>query len=241
MEDLVLDILDELRRSSELDAKALAALVRKHNDARSDVSTHLAKKHIHPFYLRVKSKDPARWARWAVDDELERRFLQTVQMKPRRTASGVATVTVITGLMIFCKFLAKNNLSFIENFISEQVAVFLNIHIDIRKLKFQSSEDMCPKKTFDFFMNQKGAKQENTSDKNIDDLDINEILMDINSKNTTNNSRENLNSMLLMASAFSGKGMKSNAKTIYAQIVNFIENTELKEYLSDIYKKAKSF
>ena len=57
MEDLVLDILDELRRSSELDAKALAALVRKHNDARSDVSTHLAKKHIHPFYLRVKSKD----------------------------------------------------------------------------------------------------------------------------------------------------------------------------------------
>lgn len=96
MEDLVLDILDELRRSSELDAKALAALVRKHNDARSDVSMHLAKKHIHPFYLRVKSKDPARWARWAVDDELERRFLQTVQMKPRRTASGVATVTVIT-------------------------------------------------------------------------------------------------------------------------------------------------
>ena len=147
----------------------------------------------------------------------------------------------IDGLMIFCKFLAKNNLSFIENFISEQVAVFLNIHIDILKLKFQSSEDMCPKETFDFFMNQKGAKQENTSDKNIDDLDINEILMDINAKNTTNNSRENLNSMLLMASAFSGKGMKSNAKTIYAQIVNFIENTELKEYLSDIYKKAKSF
>ena len=35
--------------------------------------------------------------------------------------------------------------------------------------------------------------------------------------------------------------MKSNAKTIYAQIVNFIENTELKEYLSDVYKKAKSF
>lgn len=147
----------------------------------------------------------------------------------------------IDGLMIFCKFLEKNNLSFIENFISEQVAVFLNIHIDIRKLKFQSSEDMCPKETFDFFMNQKGAKQENTSDKNIDDLDINEILMDINAKNTTNNSRENLNSMLLMASAFSGKGMKSNAKAIYAQIVNFIENTELKEYLSDIYKKAKSF
>ena len=47
--------------------------------------------------------------------------------------------------------------------------------------------------------------------------------------------------MLLMASAFSDKGMKSNAKTIYAQIVNFIENTELKEYLCDIYEEAKSF
>ena len=100
---------------------------------------------------------------------------------------------------------------------------------------------MCPKETFDFFMSQKNTKPKNTPDKNINDLDINEILIDINAKNTTNNSRENLNSMLLMASAFSDKGMKSNAKTIYAQIVNFIENTELKEYLSDIYEEAKSF
>ena len=147
----------------------------------------------------------------------------------------------IDGLMIFCKFLRKNNLFFIENYISEQTAVFLNNHIDIRKLKFQNSEDMCPKETFDFFMSQKNTKPKNTSDKNINDLDINEILIDINAKNTTNNSRENLNSMLLMASAFSDKGMKSNAKTIYAQIVNFIENTELKEYLSDIYEEAKLF
>ena len=147
----------------------------------------------------------------------------------------------IDGLMIFCKFLRKNNLFFIENYISEQTAVFLNNHIDIRRLKFQNSEDMCPKETFDFFMSQKNTKPKNTPDKNINDLDINEILIDINAKNTTNNSRENLNSMLLMASAFSDKGMKSNAKTIYAQIVNFIENTELKEYLSDIYEEAKSF
>lgn len=147
----------------------------------------------------------------------------------------------IDGLMIFCKFLRKNNLFFIEDYISEQTAVFLNNHIDIRKLKFQNSEDMCPKETFDFFMSQKNTKPKNAPDKNINDLDINEILIDINAKNTTNNSRENLNSMLLMASAFSDKGMKSNAKTIYAQIVNFIENTELKEYLSDIYEEAKSF
>lgn len=96
MESLVLDILDALRRGAELDAKALAALVRTHNNARLDVSTHLAKKHIYPFYLRVKNEDPARWARWNIDGDLERRFLQTVQMKPRRTASGVAIVTVIT-------------------------------------------------------------------------------------------------------------------------------------------------
>ena len=147
----------------------------------------------------------------------------------------------VEGLMIFCKFLRKNNLFFIENYISEQVVVFLNNHIDIRKLKFQNSEDMCPKETFDFFMSQKNTKPKNTPDKNINDLDINEILIDINAKNTTNNSRENLNSMLLMAGAFSDKGMKSNAKTIYAQIVNFIENTELKEYLCDIYEEAKSF
>jgi len=35
--------------------------------------------------------------------------------------------------------------------------------------------------------------------------------------------------------------MNNNAKATYAQIVNFIENTELKDYLSDIYIKAKTF
>ena len=35
--------------------------------------------------------------------------------------------------------------------------------------------------------------------------------------------------------------MDNNAKVVYSQIVKFIENTELKDYLSDIYIKAKTF
>ena len=33
---------------------------------------------------------------WNVDAELDERFVKALQMKPRRTASGVATITVIT-------------------------------------------------------------------------------------------------------------------------------------------------
>lgn len=44
-----------------------------------------------PFCQRVKREEPARWAAWNVDAELEGQLLQVLRMKPRRTASGVAT------------------------------------------------------------------------------------------------------------------------------------------------------
>ena len=68
----------------------------------------MAKRRLLPFYQRVKREEPARWAAWNVDSDLERQLLQVLRMKPRRTASGVATITVITkpwpcsGDCLFC-------------------------------------------------------------------------------------------------------------------------------------------
>lgn len=67
-----------------------------------------AKRRLLPFYQQVKSDDRARWESWGVTPELEKQLLSVLRMKPRRSASGVATITVITkpwpcgGDCLFC-------------------------------------------------------------------------------------------------------------------------------------------
>lgn len=56
----------------------------------------LSKRHLIAYYLDVKRNDPNRWARWNFSEEIQQRIVRTLQMKPRRTASGVATITVLT-------------------------------------------------------------------------------------------------------------------------------------------------
>ena len=53
-----------------------------------------AKRRLLPFYQRVKREDNERWSAWNVTPELEQCLMQVLRMKPRRTASGVATITV---------------------------------------------------------------------------------------------------------------------------------------------------
>lgn len=76
--------------------KRLAALIRAANRGFSDNADHIAKKHLMPFYLRIKAEDLARWESWGIDGAVEQELLRLLQVKPRRTASGVATVAVIT-------------------------------------------------------------------------------------------------------------------------------------------------
>lgn len=108
MEQIILDILEELRAGRCVDDCTLlklghAAARRSGADKRA-----FAKRRLLPFYQRVKSEDPARWESWDVTPELEGRLLAALRMKPRRSASGVATITVITkpwpcgGDCLFC-------------------------------------------------------------------------------------------------------------------------------------------
>ncbi len=96
MEDILLEILEKLRNGESLDARGLQRLIRAHNRDIPDNRDHFAKKQLMPFYLRTKADDPARWRSWRVDEALERKLVATLQVKPRRTASGVATITVLT-------------------------------------------------------------------------------------------------------------------------------------------------
>lgn len=108
MEQIILDILAELRSGRVVDDRVLlklshAAARREHADKRM-----FAKRRLLPFYQSVKRNDQKRWEAWGVTPELEERLLAVLRMKPRRSASGVATITVITkpwpcgGDCLFC-------------------------------------------------------------------------------------------------------------------------------------------
>ena len=104
MDELILDILQQLRDGSQgaLDTHQLEMLINSHNSgidssARSTEREKLIpKRAILPYFLQVKQKNDELWQSWNVTPELEERFIRSVRMKPRRTASGVATITVIT-------------------------------------------------------------------------------------------------------------------------------------------------
>lgn len=115
MEEVLLDILHELERAETLDERALTKLVNRHNkrlreaaqakkDTNADESAPnprantrpLSKRRLLAFYLDTTRNDPQHWRDRGVSPQAEERLVRTLRMKPRRTASGVATITVLT-------------------------------------------------------------------------------------------------------------------------------------------------
>ncbi|MDM8300889.1 elongator complex protein 3 [Collinsella tanakaei] len=96
MEDIIVNILEMLRHGETVDDAALVKLVHAQAKRTGGDKRAFAKRRLLPFYQRVKREEPERWRSWNVTSELERALLRVIRMKPRRSASGVATITVIT-------------------------------------------------------------------------------------------------------------------------------------------------
>lgn len=96
MEAILLEILTILRATGIVDEKQLAGIIRAHNRTLPSTERHYSKKRLMAFYFKTKESNPSRWKSWDIDETTEKQLLQSLQMKPRRTASGVATITVIT-------------------------------------------------------------------------------------------------------------------------------------------------
>ncbi len=96
MEDIIVNILAMLRRGEVVDDDALVKLVHAQAKRTGGDKRAFAKRRLLPFYQRVKREEPERWEAWGVTPELEEGLLRVLRMKPRRSASGVATITVIT-------------------------------------------------------------------------------------------------------------------------------------------------
>ena len=72
-------------------------------------------------------------------------------------------------------------------------------------------------------------------------MSFEELIKELDKNKHATNAQGELAFMLELSKIFTDQGMNNNAKATYAQIVKFIESTELKDYLSDIYIKAKTF
>ena len=97
MQKTLENILSALRETGEpLDANALDRIIRARNRELRGPVRAVAKKKLLPFYQQVKEADPTLWRSWNIDGALEEKLVRTLRMKPMRTASGVATVTVLT-------------------------------------------------------------------------------------------------------------------------------------------------
>ncbi len=89
MESILREIINLLSTSGDVDQKAISRIIYKHNKNVFNNSEHIAKKHLMPFYLRNKGL-------FSLSSKDEQRLINAIKVKPTRTASGVATITVIT-------------------------------------------------------------------------------------------------------------------------------------------------
>ena len=89
-------LIAELRREGSLSQERLAQLVRSSNHGVLDVSQHNSKKKALLYYLDARKTQSEAWRSWDIHDDLDELIVRTLQVKPRRTASGVATITVVT-------------------------------------------------------------------------------------------------------------------------------------------------
>ncbi|MGX3045831.1 type VI secretion system domain-containing protein [Helicobacter sp. T3_23-1056] len=149
----------------------------------------------------------------------------------------------IEGLKRFCDFLQEQKLIDATNLLQILVGNFLTKFKEIANLKFIDGESMCESRVYEYFVRQ-NIKVEHKADKNDKNkeksMNLNDILLDMEAKNSDNSPSSQINALMKMANAFEEKNMKNNAKILYIQLKDLMEKTLLKDYLTDDYLKIKS-
>lgn len=146
----------------------------------------------------------------------------------------------IDGVRIFCEFLRSSGLSEQSELVSNMTLNFIEKFSDMKKLKFQSEEAFFSEESAKFFSKKESANFISSGEMKKD-MSFEELIKALDRSKYTTNSQSELSFLLELSKIFTSQGMDNNAKVVYSQIVKFIENTELKDYLSDIYIKAKTF
>lgn len=99
--DILIALVDAIKANRKIDANWLQQKIRAANDGVKNSTKHIAKKQLMPLFL-------ANEVRFQLTHDERKQIISLLQAKPRRTASGVATITVLTkpwpckGACVFC-------------------------------------------------------------------------------------------------------------------------------------------
>ncbi|MBP5313973.1 MAG: tRNA uridine(34) 5-carboxymethylaminomethyl modification radical SAM/GNAT enzyme Elp3 [Eggerthellaceae bacterium] len=124
MDELIKDIFEEIKNKGTLDEHTLAVLLAAYNAQSKQANRTYVKKKLIPHYLKIKRDNPILLSTWSIGEQEEKAFFDALRMKPRRTASGVATITVITkpwpcsGECIYC----PNDIRMPKSYLSDEPA-----------------------------------------------------------------------------------------------------------------------
>lgn len=96
LEAVLADVAALVRDNPAATMRQVNEVLGRHNRAAGQASRRYAKKHLLPGFLRLEKERPAQLQEWGLDKAARKRLHELLRMKPRRTASGVATITVLT-------------------------------------------------------------------------------------------------------------------------------------------------
>ena len=96
MDTIIQDIIAALRSGDTPDTVWLAKRIRRHNREVRDMARHIGKLELLSYYRSVRDEAGDTWQSWGITPDEDRKILRILKLKPRRTASGVATITVVT-------------------------------------------------------------------------------------------------------------------------------------------------
>ena len=124
MDAIIQEILSYIRAGKTITADKLNAIIRSHNKGKTDISKHFSKKYLLPYYLSEKENNTSTYQDWNISEEEEESLIAILRVKPTRSASGVATITVITkpwkcgGNCLFC----PNDIRMPKSYLSNEPA-----------------------------------------------------------------------------------------------------------------------
>ncbi|MCQ2751671.1 MAG: GNAT family N-acetyltransferase [Coriobacteriales bacterium] len=96
MLQVLIDIVDFINEKGTLTERGFTKICHAYNKGVVDSSKHCSKKRLLTYYFELKKTNKDKLTEINFGDAEEKILLKALQMKPIRTASGVATITVIT-------------------------------------------------------------------------------------------------------------------------------------------------
>lgn len=96
MEEALRQIAKRIRRGEDISPRQLEAILRRESRNLAEPSKRLSKRALMAYYMQQRGARSAIWRSLGLTKEQDDAMIGLLRAKPRRTASGVATVTVLT-------------------------------------------------------------------------------------------------------------------------------------------------